>query len=81
MIIGAEVVAGILVAVACATCCRTSVNIVKSTGYGLRAGHCHASATIRMAPNLLLILIKEFLAFLSCRLIHDNLLLLPDAVL
>ena len=80
MIIGAEVVARILVAVACTTCC-IAVKIVKSTGYGLRAGHCHASATIRMTPNLLLILIKKLLAFLSCRLIHDNLLLLPDAVL
>ena len=80
MIIGTEVVAGILVAVACATRC-IAVKIVESTGYGLRARHRHASSTVRMAPNLLLILIKELLALLGRRLIHDDLLLLPDAIL
>ena len=80
MIIGTEVVAGILVAVACATRC-IAIKIVESTGYGLRARHRHASSTVRMAPNLLLILIKELLALLGRRLIHDDLLLLPDAIL
>ena len=80
MIIGTEVVAGILVAVACATRC-IAVKIVESTGYGLRTRHRHASSTVRMAPNLLLILIKELLALLGRRLIHDDLLLLPDAIL
>ena len=34
-----------------------------------------------MAPNLLLILVKELLTLLGRRLIHDDLLLLPDAIL
>ena len=80
MIIGAEVVARILVAVACATCCIAG-KIVESTGYGLRTRHRHASPTVRMAPNLLLILVKELLTLLGRRLIHDDLLLLPDAIL
>ena len=80
MIIGAEVVARILVAVACATCCIAG-KIVESTGYGLRTRHRHASPTVRMASYLLLILIIELLALLGRRLIHDDLLLLPDAIL